>query len=504
MKDLESKYIFNPYYTLINDNLRIILLNSSAFRIPIEIAEDGIFAFIHPVHAVAFSLFNGENSLEFCLSKISELFDATLEESYNFISPFFDNEKRVGIEYGGYWFEFPRNILLNNSSKNYTARNISYQDYFIDEKLDFQTVRLFKSPTSINLLVNTVCLTDCIYCYVQRDKRMHCKIPIEKLCELISNAKKLNVVDFDISGTEVFLYEHWDILLENLLKNGYYPYLSTKIPLTKKDLHKIKDIGINDLQISIDTARNEESKIVNNIKVDNYILQIFETLRNTEEIGLKISINTVLTKYNYSFEGIELLLNQINCNNNIEKVTFNPAASSFYCSEDHFNTFKLTLKEIKDIEIFIDKIKSAYPFEIILAGYEDINEYKKSFVEKEKIFNKRAICTANISQFCILPDGQVTICEELYWQPNFIIGNILTNTIDEIWQSKKALDLYKITKKEISHHSPCKTCDTFDTCRRKEGVCWSDVLNAYGAENWDFPSSNCPFAPFPYHKIYHE
>ncbi|MDY0324462.1 MAG: SPASM domain-containing protein, partial [Candidatus Carbobacillus sp.] len=94
-------------------------------------------------------------------------------------------------------------------------------------------------------------------------------------------------------------------------------------------------------------------------------------------------------------------------------------------------------------------IKSAYPFEIILAGYEDINEYKKSFVEKEKIFNKRAICTANISQFCILPDGQVTICEELYWQPNFIIGNILTNTIDEIWQSKKALDLYKITKRKF-------------------------------------------------------
>jgi hypothetical protein len=61
----------------------------------------------------------------------------------------------------------------------------------------------------------------------------------------------------------------------------------------------------------------------------------------------------------------------------------------------------------------------------------------KNRLSKKKRFLINELFVLPIFAFCILPDGQVTICEEQYWQPNFIIENILTNTIDEIWQSKK-------------------------------------------------------------------
>lgn len=504
MQNIEKKYILNPYYSLKNDKKRVVLCNAPSFKIPEEIAEESISSYIHPAYAMALSFFNGENTLEFCIDKISKLFGATTEDSYNFVSPYLDNKKRVVVKYDGKDFEFPRRILLDNSQFNFYKRELNWEDYNIEEELDFKTFRLIESPTTINLLVNTICVTDCIYCYVQRDKRIDCQIPVERLREIIKEAKQQKISKFDIGGTEVFLYKHWDILMKTLLENGFYPYLSTKVPLTLNDLQKIKNMGVDDLQLSIDTADNSEAQKVNGVKIGNYSDKIFETLKNTEKAGLNIVINSVLTKYNSGKESIKKLLDKINLNSNIESVTLNPGETSLYCSENNFNDFKLSIKEIEEIESFINQIKSNYKFKVNVADYDKINNYQKDLNKKTEEFSSRAYCSGNISQFCILPDGQVTICEELYWDPRFIIGNILNNSISEVWQSEKALKLYNISQEEISEHSSCKTCKEFLDCRRHKGVCWSDILTAYGKENWDFPPSDCPYAPFPYYNIYHE
>lgn len=500
---IHKKYIFNPYYTLKNDGKRIVLLNSSNYRIP-EIAEESVSVYLHPTFAILFSLFDGVSTLDICLKKISNIFNSTEEQCYKFIQPFIENPQRVGIEYSGWSFEFPKNILLDNTNHKYNKRDLNYSDFVIEGDLDFKTVRLFEAPTSINFLITTKCITDCIYCYVQRDKKIDCQIPIEKICSIIDEAKRLNIINFDISGTEFFMYEKWEIVLDKLLKNGYYPYLSTKIPLTEDTLRKIKALGMNDFQFSIDTSNINSAMIVNNIKDKDYLSKMFKSLKYAGDIGLKTTINTVITRYNSNHDELKMMLDNISHCVNIEKVMINPAEASLYCPEKRYNDYKLSIKEINDIENFIDDIRDTYDFEIKFAGYEDIKKYKDAFDLKEERFWKRSICTGNISQFCILPDGQVTICEELYWQQRFIIGNILESSISEIWKSTKALDLYYLSQEAISEKSPCKKCKSFTYCRQNIGVCWSDILTAYGPANWDFPPSDCPYSPFPYHSIYHE
>jgi radical SAM protein with 4Fe4S-binding SPASM domain len=499
-----TKYIFNPYYGLKNDKKRIVLCNAPAFKIPEGVAEDEISSFIHPVHAMALAFFDGNNSLEQCLAKISELFNATMEESYDFIAPFLDNKERVGIDYDNHKYEFPKRILLDNSEFNFKTRNLNPDDYIVDDELDFSNYRLYNGPTSISLLINTICITDCIYCYVDRKNKFDCKVPIERLCEIIREAKQNGVVTFDIGGTEIFLYKHWDILVEELLKNGYYPYLSTKVPLTDEVLAKLRTLGIKDLQLSIDTADNDEAKIVNRIKIENYTDAMLETLAKATKYGFNMAINAVITKYNASHEGIKTLLDKINDNQNIEKVTLNPAESSMYCDENQFNDLKMSVEQIKNLENFIDSIEKDYNFIIHVAGSIEEASYKTDFATRSQKFRERAMCTGNVSQICILPDGQVTICEELYWHPKFLIGDVMQNSVMEIWNSTQALALANIAKQDISAHSPCQNCKEFEACRPYQGVCWSDVLAAYGDENWDFPASDCPYAPFPYHAIYHE
>lgn len=104
-------------------------------------------------------------------------------------------------------------------------------------------------------------------------------------------------------------------------------------------------------------------------------------------------------------------------------------------------------------------------------------------------------CSGNLSSIYILPDGKVTICEELYWHPKFILGDINTQSIKEIWNSKKAKDLFYIKQNEFRTDSHCSKCEEFQKCRSYKHICWRDTILSYGRENWDYPDALCPYSP---------
>lgn len=499
-----NKYIFNPFYSLRNDRKRILLTNSPAFKIPVKLAEDEITSFIHPIFAIMFSFFNGKDSLNKILNEISEVLSFPTQEVFDFLKPFIENEKRVGIEYDNNFFEFPKLILLDNSNNEYDHRSLNFSDYFLNEEFDFSTYRLYEGPSTITILVNTICATDCTYCYVDRRIKDNCKIPIERLKQLIREAKEMQVVNFDIAGTEIFLYKHWDSLVEELIINGYYPYLSTKLPISEKKVTRLKEIGIKDIQLSIDTLDEEEARVINRIDTPDYINKMFNTLALLEKHDINSAINVVLTNENSSLDGIKKLMGKINQYTNIEKVTFYPAERSAYWDSNDFDKRKNTINDLNDIEEFLIKNKKNFNYEISFSSFSKKSEFINAPEVLLKAHNNRSMCTANKQQMCILSDGQVTICEELYWNPKFIIGNVLSQSIKQIWQSDKALKLEHLTRADFSPMSNCKTCPSFDNCRLYIGVCWSNVASAYGEDNWDFPSPSCPYAPTLKYSMFHE
>lgn len=118
------------------------------------------------------------------------------------------------------------------------------------------------------------------------------------------------------------------------------------------------------------------------------------------------------------------------------------------------------------------------------------NEYKN-----QAEFNGRNLCTGNVTGLIVLPDGKVTICEELYWNENFIIGDLTKNSIEEIWNSPKAKALFNLSRGELPNNSFCNECPDFEKCRHRLGVCWKEVIACYGKENWGYPDPRCPLAP---------
>ncbi len=498
------KYILNPYYALKNDKKRILLSNAPSFKIPNELAEQGIVSFLHPVFAIILSFFHGDKDLENVIDEISDFLDEPTSVIRDLILPLVENKENVGFVYDGNLFEFPKRTLIERE-KQMPLRDYNPKEFFINENLDFKTQRLFTSPSEIRILINTKCSTDCIYCYVDRRIKDDCKIPFKRIKELIEEAKQIGVTSFNFAGSEIFLYKYWDKFAEELLKNGYYPYLSTKIPIGSKIIDRLCELGIKDIQLSIDTLIDEQLCQVNKYaNPRNNSEKMLLTLDRLQKKSINVAVNSVITKYNCSIESISHLLEQLSKFKNITIVTLNFAEKSVYKSEEEFLKFRVSLSDIETIKSFQEKYKDNYKFEIVIPGVTKKESFINSKEEKSKNFATRGLCTAGTRQICILPDGKVTICEELYWHPKFIIGDVLNNSIQEIWNSSGALSLVNPSQNNFSNDSICKSCNNFEICRMGAGVCYSDIISLYGEDKWDYPSPECPKAPKPNYVSYFE
>jgi len=177
----------------------------------------------------------------------------------------------------------------------------------------------------------------------------------------------------------------------------------------------------------------------------------------------------------------------------LESLSLAPGETSLYKPF----TYKSTQTNLKIIEDYINELDDS---RVTMQSYMK-DDY---LTQEEKIrnHNERSTCSGNLTSFYILPDGNVTICEQIYWHPFFILGNVKQQSFLDVWQSPKALGIWNISQEEIRDESPCKNCSTFDICRRGKGSCWRMAIVAYGVENYDFPYPQCPFAPPAIKDIY--
>ena len=66
---------------------------------------------------------------------------------------------------------------------------------------------------------------------------------------------------------------------------------------------------------------------------------------------------------------------------------------------------------------------------------------------------------------------------------------------------ERARNLFYLPKSIFPKESPCATCREFEDCRYSKGICWVDVMAAYGEDKWLYPTPDCPYAPVPLNDI---
>jgi radical SAM protein with 4Fe4S-binding SPASM domain len=479
--DLNKEYILNPKYVLKHDHKRTLVVTRSPYENSDEVDCD-TYSFIHPVQAMIFSFFDGKQNLECTISKISEFTNMSFEKCYADLSKYIHNET-LSVTFKEKKILYPKNFIIEKNAETYFIYNV---EDFLYQQLDFDSFRLFNGPLDITLMLNNSCYTDCIYCYADCQTEITDYLSVEQISRLIEECKKIGVRNIGLMGGEVLKHPNWEKVISELVNNNYHPYISTKIPLNLNKIKRLKSTGLKEIQLSIDTLDLNIAQ--KTLKVKHcYIKQLKETVENLQEEGFSIIINSVVTKYNCSIKNYEEILNYLLDFNAVRKITVTPIGFSLYKSEDNFNTIKPSLQDLNTLIEFLETKNENMPFEILQSGFSEKEPYFSK--EKSETFNLRTRCTANQDQIYILPNGDVTLCEELMFDPIFIIGNIKDETIMELWKKNRFDNLLR---KKLDQDSKCSSCTDYEECHNERGVCWKEVMYAYGKENWHYPDPRCP------------
>ncbi|APY12152.1 hypothetical protein BWZ22_13370 [Seonamhaeicola sp. S2-3] len=484
--NLDKTYSINPDYLLRHDIHRTFIVSRERAKHESSFSWKSM---IHPIQAQIFSFFTHGETLEKSIKNLSKHLGISIENSLNLISSYIENEDEFKTELEDVEFYIPKNFIIEGKEtyKPYNVNDFSY------ESLDFYGKRMYSGPMDVTLMVTNDCATDCIYCYADVKHKVVNHLSLENIRKIIKNAYDLNVNDFGLLGGEIFFYRNWKEIYIELKKHDFFPeILSTKYPLNEEQILFFKDYGVNKIQISLDSINKQTLlKLLNTRK--SYIPKIFNTIALLDKHNFDIQIAITLTKHNGSIYQITEVLDFLSTYKNIDQIDIGPAFYSLYL-ENNFDEWGISKDNFDSlVNHFMNENQKEYNFDINFdTSYTERGFY--SCYKGSSHFPGGA-CTANRTHLFILPDGKVTICEQLYWNEDFIIGDLTKQSLEEVWNSPKPLKLANLEKGDFSDLSPCKTCNNFTSCHTDVNKCWVDIIKAFGKENWDYPDPRCAYAP---------
>ena len=261
--------------------------------------------------------------------------------------------------------------------------------------------------------------------------------------------------------------------------------IPTKIGLGASKARLLKDIGVTTVQFSFDCVEPETINFM--VGVEDYHRKAFRALENLRCAGLKVRINAVLTPYNADVAALVRYAGELG---NVIQLTISPYGRSLFKHDDRLFVNDTILERVKET---VASLSPCYPHMRINVG--GAGSPPPEDPEQRKLaWSGRAFCTANRHSFVILPDGRVTVCEELYDHPAFIIGDLRKQTVMEMWNSAEAKALLHPDQSKIPD-GPCAECNESDLCNGTRGRCWRDVIKSYGLAKYYYPDPRCSKAP---------
>ena len=435
---------------------------------------------------------------------ICDFFCKSQNEIVKWVSEFINNPTPVYTRSQQGTIHFPKRILIEvEKGENLPFEQLDANN-FIWKKLDLTTRRLYTGPSMVTLMLTNHCATRCRYCYADTTTAVNNPLSSTRIFNLIHEAAQMQVQQVNLMGGEVFLHKDWQHILKELVKLDIAPgYISTKIPMTKKRIAALADSGYQGvIQVSLDAcdAKILQASIGTNT---GYIEAMLKGLRLLDESRLNYQISSVLTTYNCNIDILQDMFRKLSSLKHLRDWRIVPVNNSITKEATEFTGLKPSKEQMVDIYSQMHKLIEVHSNFPVILGEESIG---KAFYQTEggSCHFQGSECSALTTHMFVLPDGKVTICEQLYWNPHFIIGDVTHSSLKEVWNSPQALRLYSLSRNDISPQSHCRQCNLFETCFSYQNRCWSDIIKAYGTGCWDFPDPRCKFAPNMKNKLDYE
>jgi MoaA/NifB/PqqE/SkfB family radical SAM enzyme len=446
-RDLDRIFIFplNPF-TCLEENKRI---------------------FINPVEAIILAFFDGEKNINNITEEISYLLDCERKQAEAIVVNCLTKH----------------NELIIKVSKNNKDRIVKYEpnEFVISKKKVDLITDQPKIPEVVMFIPTFSCALKCAYCYAPHETKSHMAINFNIVNNFLAQMEEWKVPSLFLSGGEPFNYPSIRDLIINCVSRRIKPIVPTKKPLDPETMNFIINNKIDEMQFSIDTLQKNICQLLIG-RDENYLKALVNTIKFLINNGVRIYTNTVVTAYN--IKSLSSLVEKLVALG-VKQMTFSQYARSQY---HHNDKLFCDSRELQILNGQINELKLKYPDVKLYFKYvKDHTLMNRN--EKELFFKNIPVCTAGKMGMVILPDGSVTICENLYYQKELIIGDLKRESLKEIWFSQRRLDIINQGDKILAA-GKCGACTEAVSCYRRKGKCFVRALQAFG--NIRMPDPYCP------------
>jgi radical SAM protein with 4Fe4S-binding SPASM domain len=233
------------------------------------------------------------------------------------------------------------------------------------------------------------------------------------------------------------------------------------------------------LQVSVDSVDNQLASWLTG--VNNYLERAKSTTANLVAAGLNPRIKCVMTPYNWDqAEQIVDLFSSLGA----RRFQFVQYGRSIY---RHSDDLFLTREQKLNLSESMPRLVAQHP-DLEIVFQDDTGESKTNEQIKED-WQQRAICTGGRAALLVLPNGDVSLCEQIPHIPANVVGNLLRESLLEIWNGA-SVDSFIHPDRSRFEGTVCSSCPDFDECHVGRGYCYRDALSAFGSL-YDAPPA-CP------------
>lgn len=317
-------------------------------------------------------------------------------------------------------------------------------------------IKKTNSLDTVYIELTNSCNLTCIHCYNESGYARSNELSTENMLSLINEISKSGATDVILTGGEPFKRNDIFILIDEIVKNNLrFSIFSNGLLITPEMAERLKKYNVEFMAISLDGANAASHE---SIRGKNTFKRTIEKIRLLKEYGINVRVNhTLTTKTITELEEFMALMKELQ----VENVYF-----------DRFDYFGRGKKN-KELVISID---DGFKVRKLIEKYCDdqcLATHEASLGQMREISSAKNLCGVGFNQCYIKSNGDLSFCPVMS-DDKFIIGNILNQELDSLWQDPKWDVIRHATVDVIAG---CVECDSQSQCL---GGCKAKAYNHYG------------------------
>lgn len=356
-------------------------------------------------------------------------------------------------------------------SENYDNENI------LEENLPKHQPELPQLLKSLFFEITDKCNERCIHCYIPNNKKIQGELlPIGKFKEIIDDFCLMGGKGVILSGGEVMLHHDLISMIQYCSnKKLDITLYSNCVLMTEKQLQKIKQLGVSEIQVSLYSMSPDIHDAIT--QLPGSCNRTIDSINRIHKTGMSVKIAVSVLKQNV--DGIIDIL-KFAKEKNIEVSIDLAIMAREDKSVDNLNN-RLNIEDVKRLISNVHKYDPTF--------WE--KKYKRNIINDENDnfdflrFLNRHVCEVGVDNLCIAANGDVIPCSG--WN-GYVLGNIYENTLTYIWRySERLKELRAVKEKDFKN---CINCSANNYCMR----CMNRNYNECDGDMYTTPKHFCDVA----------